>query len=222
MLAQAVAANPYDPTAVKPRNPASSLVVPLTTEVPGEVDGLSNKAEILFDSVVANTTSLLFSVQNDGNIYFERQDSASGSWATAATIDGMNAPNDVDGLEIWGPEVMSDADRYSLQGDRGFPGGPGVAIWGYDVGTHTSTPILLSTTLAGLIGLETVLLDQLDLDAMMVNPGAEAEPIIFSIAPVMDASGAVLFDGASVPEPGIGALPGAGLVVLALLGRRSR
>lgn len=49
-----------------------------------EVDSLAHASDLLYDSVIANTSALLFSVDDDSNIYFESIGGAGGVWADQA------------------------------------------------------------------------------------------------------------------------------------------
>ena len=79
-----------------------------------------------FKRVRDNQAALLFSVETDPNIMFERETGfpasppGFGVWATAPDIDAMNPPLDTDGLEVWGGDNNDDSDRYSLAGDPPF------------------------------------------------------------------------------------------------------
>ncbi|WP_013325336.1 hypothetical protein [Gloeothece verrucosa] len=80
-----------------------------------EVDALANYGDALFYEVIHNQAALLFSTTGDGvaPILSESITGVGAVWATAAQIDA-NGVNDLDGLEVWGPEGVPDANRYSL------------------------------------------------------------------------------------------------------------
>ncbi|QDU70396.1 PEP-CTERM sorting domain-containing protein [Mucisphaera calidilacus] len=71
-------------------------------------------------------------------------------WTPAPSVNGMPAPKDVDGLEVWGPEpaTTGDADKYSLDVDVTTGG---VSVWSYDVGAGTSVPYLMWTDIVGAV-----------------------------------------------------------------------
>ncbi len=75
-----------------------------------------------------------------------------GLWAKQADINGMPLPDDIDGLEVWGPEPPgADADKYSLDIDAlsfGFPATPADAV---SVWNATGTPYVLQSSVAGAV-----------------------------------------------------------------------
>ncbi|MGD9636017.1 MAG: PEP-CTERM sorting domain-containing protein, partial [Pirellulales bacterium] len=140
--------------------------------------------------------------------------STMGVWATQSDINGMPNPDDIDGLELWGPEpaFKADAEKYSLEVD--FQSG--VSIWSYDIPTAVSTPYVSH---AQIVNAVTALLgpvpggavlpyptfidgnNAIDLDALMVqdivddgagpdtfdrNPGAVGDRIVFSIRQIVN------------------------------------
>lgn len=74
-----------------------------------------------------------------------------GVWAKQPDVNGMPLPNDVDGLEVWGPEprrevepgapVVSDADKYSLDVD--LPSG--VSVWNASGSPYISWPTIVAS-----------------------------------------------------------------------------
>jgi hypothetical protein len=86
---------------------------PLNQDI--EVDGIAAGGDALFHAVRDNHAALLFSVETDPNIMFERETGLPASppgfgvWATALDIDAMNPPLDTDGLEVWGGDNQDDA-----------------------------------------------------------------------------------------------------------------
>jgi hypothetical protein len=140
--------------------------------------------------------------------------STMGVWATQNDINGMPNPDDIDGLELWGPEpaFKADAEKYSLDVDF-FSG---VSIWSYDIPTSVSTPYVTHnqivnavTALLGPVPGGAVLPfptfidgnDAINLDALMVqdiiddgagpdtfdrNPGAQGDRILFSIRQIVN------------------------------------
>jgi hypothetical protein len=145
-----------------------------------EVDALANLEDALFDAVIHDQSFLLFSTDLDPQIYYEAPGCCPGFgvWATPPQIDQVS-PDDVDGLEVWGEEMVDDANRYSLEYDP-FPGTDRVAVWGYDSGTHTSFPIYKVSDIGTAIGLDVSYWEFLDLDAMMMS----GDSIMFSIDPI--------------------------------------
>jgi hypothetical protein len=173
-----------------------------------EVDGLANLGDALFDAVIQDKSFLLFSTDDDPNIYYEAPHCCLGSgvWATPPQIDQLS-PNDVDGLEVWGPEGADDANRYSLEDDPLANAGR-VSVWAYNSAGANSTPYILASEIADAIG-RPDLADTIDLDAMMTldsfgSSGAFdiGDKIMFSIDPidVFDGGEIWVWDG----NPGIG------------------
>ncbi|WP_013325333.1 PEP-CTERM sorting domain-containing protein [Gloeothece verrucosa] len=146
-----------------------------------EVDALANHADALFYAVIHNQAALLFSTEGDGRapILSESITGAGAIWATAAQIDA-NGVNDLDGLEVWGPEGVPDSDRYSLVGD---PNGISVYALG-------GTPLITTSQIAAAIG-RPELESQIDLDALMVYEPLST--ILFSIRPIDN-----VFDGGEI------------------------
>jgi hypothetical protein len=169
---------------------------PLNQDI--EVDGLAAGGDALYSAVIANQAALLFSVETDPFILFERETglpaspAGFGVWATPADIDAMNPPLDTDALEVWGGDNADDADRYSLAGDPALPGTGKIAIWAYTPAAGPSAPHTLTTDLAaamdkqyfgvGLGGpLWSQLVEKMDVDAIMTF-GPE---VLFSIRPLV-------------------------------------
>ena len=175
------------------------------------VDAIANFYDAYFPDVTNNLVPMLVSLQTEGQVRYTTNGAAAttGIWATGAQMNAARNPDDVDGLEIWGPEVVppvpggppmgtgDDANRFSLANDAG-----GTAVYHYDPNTHTSTTWLTAADVAFAIG-RTDLIEFIDVDAMMNHgggdrwgPGAE---IMFSIAPIFDpADGSVIFDGGEI------------------------
>jgi MYXO-CTERM domain-containing protein len=129
-----------------------------------------------------------------------------GIWATQAQINAMPFPDDIDGLEVWGPEPgpvppggtaspLGDSDKYSLDVDTlsaGLPGGA-VSVWSLSGSPYIlhSTIVAAVTTLLGDI--PTPVDANINLDALMVRdvagdiddfgraPDGALDEIIFSI-----------------------------------------
>jgi hypothetical protein len=71
------------------------------------------------------------------------------TWATQPVINGMPLPDDVDGVEVWGPEptavnpdgtVKGDSDKYSLQPD--FPSG--ISVWNGSGSPYIGHPLIVA------------------------------------------------------------------------------
>jgi hypothetical protein len=183
------------------------------------VDGLAAGGDALFHAVRDNKAALLFSVETDPNIMFERETGllnsppGSGIWATALDIDAMNPPVDTDGLELWGGDNNDDSDRYSLIGDPPLAGIGKVAVWGFTPPGGPSVPHTTTSDLAAAIDLQyggigvggpywSQLVELMDVDAIMTF----GPQITFSIRPlsfgVPSPIGPILvvFDGGEIFE----------------------
>lgn len=141
--------------------------------------------------------------------------SSMGTWATQAEVNGSPAPEDVDGVELWGPEpgTTGDADKYSLQVDffsGGATGGPGTSVWNLSGTPYISQASIAAavTSLLGPVGSGVLPYptfidgqDAINVDALMVrdtvgendsfdrNPdGSPGDQIIFSIQQIPDPS----------------------------------
>jgi hypothetical protein len=184
-----------------------------------EVDGISAGGDALFNEVRDNRAALLFSVENDPNIMFEKPTGVPGwpagfgVWATAPVLDFTIPPLDTDGLEVWGGDNNDDSDRYSLAGDP-FTAfvvpneSRKVAIWQYNAVGGTSTHHTLTTDLAAAMDLQYVgfgvngplwgqLVELMDVDAIMTL----GSQVLFSIRP-LDLADPLLpdFDGGEIFE----------------------
>lgn len=183
-----------------------------------EVDGLSAGGDALFAALRANEAALLFSVETDPNIMFERETGLPASppgfgvWATAIDIDAMNPPVDTDALEIWGGDNNDDSDRYSLAGDPPIVGAGKVAVWSFTSPGGPSAPHTMTTDLAAAMDLQfagigvggpywSQLVELMDVDAIMTfGPQVtfSIRPLTFQIpgpAPIL-----VSFDGGEIFE----------------------
>jgi hypothetical protein len=152
----------------------------LAVAAPPDVDSMANVGDALFQSLIDNTSALIFGVQGHGEIYLETITGAAGIWAMPADID-QHGVTDLSGLEVWGLENAVDTTHWSRRGDPpAVPGGPPCAV--LDSGGCVYTTLDIATA----IGVTAFSL--IDLDALMVN-GAR---IIFSIRPALN------FDGGEI------------------------
>jgi hypothetical protein len=186
-----------------------------------EVDGIAAGGDALFQELRDNQAALVFSVEGDARVLFERETGlpasppGHGVWATPAQIDAMNNPVDTDGLELWGGDQNDDSDRYSLAGDpfADFTTSHRkVAVWSFTPALGPSTPHTFTSDLASSISLQLgygatgpvfgQLVELLDVDAIM----AFGPQLTFSIRPisfsVQVGAGPVLitFDGGEIFE----------------------
>jgi hypothetical protein len=190
-----------------------------TTDIDREVDALANLGDLLFHSVIANTSALLFSTDYDPRIHYESIGGGGGVWAAPPVID-QHGVDDVDGLEVWGPEPDSpippgdatktdDANRYSLEYPIGYD--PplnqldplGIAVWDYNSLAHTSIPwwtvAELSAAIAPLFGVPIHDIEEnFNLDGMMnfdvsdFDTPQKGDEIMFTIDPIdLDGDGKI-------------------------------
>jgi len=165
---------------------------------PGEIDSLGNSGDYLFNEVIANKASLIFSVGGWGNIFYEDPDGTTGIWATPAQINAAKPPLDVNALEVWGSDSYSDSNMFSLQGD--YVSGVSVYAWS----GAGSAPWLTQAQIANAIGIPN-LVQLVEVDGLMTwNMGEfdmwdDGDAVLFSIAPITDpVTGALLFDGGEI------------------------
>lgn len=151
----------------------------------GEVDAMANYIDALYQPVVSNNSVLVFAGYNMFNhnqkaqVLFERPDGSFGIWATGPNIDQhMTNDDDIVGLEVWGPEQIPDANRYSLMGD---PNGCAVNVLGGGC-------LVPTAMIAGFLNVNPT---DLDLDALMVDDPLNR--ILFSIRPI-----AGMYDGGEI------------------------
>ncbi len=142
-----------------------------------QLDALANSGDALFQSVKRNETNLLLSFEGDfhrKSIYAINPHGKITLWANNHTVWSNPAPFDLDALEIWGPELVVDANRYSLEGDVD-PGGTKSA----SVMNHDGTVKYSRLDIATAIGAPAIA-DSIDLDALMVF----GDELLFSIKPI--------------------------------------
>jgi hypothetical protein len=161
-----------------------------------QLDALANAGDALFDAVRANSTYLLLSMQGDlnGNSVFAISPSGTISlWANNHTVwnpappDGTGtgpAAFDLDALEVWGPELIVDANRFSLEDDV-LPDGTGSA----SVLRLDDSVQYTREDIAAAIG-RPDLADRIDLDALMVK----GDDLLFSIQPLDVFDGGEIWD----------------------------
>jgi len=153
-----------------------------------EVDAMAHQFDLLFHSVIGNTSALLVSAQGDPDdagvtsMVPVRVEPISGCgagpcpvWATVPDVD-QEGVRDLNSLEVWGADGPGgdDTNRISLLGDP-----LGVAVWACGAPGPCS-PFVSSADIAMAIGLETAFWFQLDLDGLMTF----GDELLFSIRPV--------------------------------------
>lgn len=153
-----------------------------------QVDALANRNDRLFLPYISDGVEMIFSVEADRNIYFERERTGEfGLWTPNVAV------NDVDGLEVWGD---SNSDHHSFEGD---PGGVSLIY----TGALPIQNVMQADLLAGIqsmgIGLS-LEPEDLDLDASMRWNAATTGGglLAFSVAPVSDEFGNVILDGGEI------------------------
>jgi hypothetical protein len=164
-----------------------------------QVDAIANSLDAYFQEVAADAVPMVVSVANDpsdGDILYQMgQNNVTGTWATASQINAVSPPDDLDGLELWGPDGPGndDANMFSLDGDPS-----GVAVWRYDPNAHQSVPYITTAALMSAIGATEVV----DLDALMVwdidgdDTFGGGDAIIFSVENNQGIGGS--FDGGEI------------------------
>lgn len=147
----------------------------------GEVDAMAARFDAYFWETINNTSALLFSVKGDNGgapVRYELPGGGNGVWATVAQVNSTGV-NDLDALEVHGPDGFSDGDMFSLFGDGG-----GVAVWDYNGGSPIAA--VSSGEIASAVGLAGV---HVDLDALMMF----GETLIFSIRAIGPYDGGEIF-----------------------------
>ena len=139
-------------------------------------------------------------------------------WAAQAAINGMPLPDDIDGVELWGPEPpLADTDKYSLDVDVAsftpptLPGpisGDAVAVWN-SVGTPYVPHSSVVTAVTGLLGTALSTGDEPDgfinIDALMVQDIIDTHPDGFDEFDPDPAGGPgdeIIFSIRQIPDPG--------------------
>lgn len=94
-------------------------------------------------------------------------------WASQAMINGMPLPDDIDGVEVWGPEPpLADADKYSLDIDilGGVPGAAPVSVWNASGSPYVFHPDIVTAVTSLLPGPVPPGVEEfINLDALMVH-----------------------------------------------------
>lgn len=186
----------------------------------GQIDAMANKLDALFDPVIENKTTLLFSTRelNGGlsepsssamprtpvapgvdaglrplgcapgdPICYERISGPVGTWATDPMVDGMNPLDNLDALEVWGLDGITDTTHYSLTGDAAL----GVSIFNDTGISYMDHATLLNGIMASSL-FDEITTDGIkrygvDLDALMVRDAGvngrwdEGDAIMFSL-----------------------------------------
>ena len=158
---------------------------------PDQVDALANEQDLFFHEVRQGLVPFVTSFGGIGDIYSHTPAGAAALWASGPMDINQGAPpDDVDGLEVWGPSDQDDANHYSIIGDPIAPVPPGgilpISVYSYDPNSDTSFPYIFHFEVQQALGVSF----EVDVDALMVFDEAgnfEWEPgdwIIFSLWPV--------------------------------------
>jgi hypothetical protein len=202
-----------------------------------QVDAIANHGDAYYSEVISNATAILFSTRTGPNaqgsgfdagapgcginpICYETVGGGVGTWATPLMVThhaGAPAPEDptgattilqnLDGLEVFGPEGVGDSDRYSLFADFLT----GVSIYNLD-GTTFLSQSALATALVSFEPRFIDFLNLIDLDALMVKEDGDGEfgagdSLLFSLWPILGAVGfADIGDAAYVMDGTTGAI----------------
>lgn len=228
-----------------------------------EVDAQAHPADYLFAHVVTNRTALLFSTRTGTTIgtgldagapargcaagdpiCHETTGGGIGTWAVVAQVNQHGVQN-LDSLEVFGPDGADDATRYSLFGDLG-PTAAGCSVWDHPSGACVVARAAVAAAVALLV--PNINEQEVDVDGLMMY----GEELLFSLwpnaaLPVGDnafywnmGTGAIGYlshgghlwtdgwlglnvdalESAAAPEPDSLALLGLGLLGLAALRRR--
>jgi len=165
-----------------------------------QVDSLANCRDLHYKDLVADRISLVVSLEDSADIYYHRPlhkindgDGATGIWADADDINSTDTPQEVDGLELWGPEGTPDANMYSQSQDPVF-GQSKASIMKFYPESNQSTVYVTADLISSILiddNENHVYLNPelIDLDGLMVwdyedNGVFDAgDSILFSLAP---------------------------------------
>lgn len=157
-----------------------------------EVNAMANIYDAYFHEVINNSAHLLFSTTGDrpAPILYETPAGGRGIWATQPQINSRGV-DDLDGLEVWGPEQIPDGNRYSLLGDNVTDGsGRRVAVFNdISLGGGFRSPAFYVDELASAINLDQSRWSEFDVDGLMTF----GDEIMFSITPISN-----VFDGGEI------------------------
>ncbi len=178
------------------------------------VDAHSQVRDVLFDAVVNDVVSLVVSTQfdqmlgDDAALAVERTNGSAQTFAKRQQV--VNHPHaggvlrDLDSVDLWGAEEGGHASFFSFQND---PNNASV-YYNFLAGVPNPQPYLSKNQIANAIG-DPNIAPRIDVDGLMVrdvgtgfNPFDgefnSGDAIMFSIAPVVDATGAVRYDGGEI------------------------
>ena len=171
---------------------------------PDQVDALAHTNDAFFKDLTINAPNvgMVLSLQNENNVRSHDATGTAAVWASANQVRGVPAhtqnADDIDALELWGPETFSDADHFSTGGDSL---GLGVSVYHYDSGTHTSSPYIFHNQILNQLNQDFHLdLQVIDVDGMMLNDIKEnstsfdiGDTIMFTLQPTGPLDGGEIF-----------------------------
>lgn len=181
-----------------------------------QVDAIANARDVLFQDVIENNATLLYSLRQGPNIqgqgvdvgppvWFEKPSGSTGTWATWPQVDQHGGDN-LDALEVWGGELQDDADKYSLFGDWLT----GVSVYNLDGSTYITHGELAREVnqFFQSVGILNINETDIDVDAMMVDDLVTGDPnlwedgdwLLFSLWPI---DGVLVGDLALVWQRGV-------------------
>ena len=190
--------NGYDYTGGRPGIPMFGI--PMIDE-DRQIDAISHSQDFLFDELINNEASLLFSIEGDSlaRVFYKDPMGDIDIWAelesSGAGINHHNPITDLDGLEVWGPVGDSDATRYSHEDDSAT----GTSVWAYDNEISGESIAYLShldvanavADLFDIVNPDMDFLNAVDIDALMTSDEGEIDSIfdigdrvLFSINPI--------------------------------------
>lgn len=157
-----------------------------------QLDALANSGDALFDAVRQNKTNLLISLAGDfgwKSIYAINPAGKISLWADNHTVKTQPPfAFDLDALEVWGPEQVSNANVFSLEGDVLTDGLSSASVIRRD--SNGSVSVMYDRlSIANAIG-RPELQDVIDLDGLMVS----GDRLLFSIQPVDTFDGGEIWD----------------------------
>lgn len=154
---------------------------------------------VLPNSVVGGAAEISYELATQGAA-FGNPLNTHGLWASRVQINASPIPDDIDGIEVWGPEpaFAADSDKYSLDPDSfsfGVVTNDAISVW-----NQSGTPYVLHSRIAqavqSLLG-QAPSEREINVDALMVRDfvgdnniferdANDTDEIIFSIRQILD------------------------------------
>ena len=164
----------------------------------GQVDAMANPGDAFFKEVISDKAALVFSTTFDDTIFFELPAGSfgprGGIWARPNQIDAPGPGSDpgvqdVDALELWGPDNFSDASYYSVYGDAMIDPLTGQVLSGAVFDQNNNVIFTNKEITKAVNQVTNKNLRAVNLDAMMVF----GDEIMFSIDPIQGLDGGEIF-----------------------------